>query len=370
MIQTIFTFIGVLAVLVLAHELGHFMMARKFGVKVSEFGIGFPPRIWGWRRGETLYSLNLVPLGGFVRIKGEAGEHVDDEDSFAHKPVWQRSLILVAGVAMNFLLAWFLLSAGFMWGLPQVVDDLPDGARVAEHKVQIMNVLPEAPAAKAGLQFGDAILSINGEEIATVGAVQQKVGSSGGETLTFDIRRGGEQQTVEITPLELTETGGYGVGVALVESGIVSYPWYSAVVRGLEAAAIMTKEIVIAFYQLIHNLLSGGGVSMDVSGPVGIAVLTGQVARLGFIYLLQFAAMLSINLAVINILPFPALDGGRLLFVLAEKIRRGRGVNRRLEAVIHNIGFLLLIFLVITVTYHDILRYSSQIIAGVKGLFS
>jgi len=363
--STLLIFIGVLAVLVLAHEFGHFSLARKFGVKVNEFGVGFPPRLFGWRRGETLYTINLIPLGGFVKIKGESGEFAEDQDSFAHKPVWQRSLILVGGVSMNFILATVLLSVGLMFGLPQVTENLPANAKVKDHKVQIMSVLTNSPAAEASLQLGDEIYQINNESITNVSQVQEIIGASQGEEITINTRRGQEERDVVVSPIILNETNGYGIGVALVSTGIVSYPWYSAFYRGAVDTGLMTKEIVVAFYQLLNNLITKQSLGMDISGPVGIAVITGQVAKLGFVYLLQFAALLSINLAVINVLPFPALDGGRLVFVLAEKLRRGKSISRKLEAIVHNIGFLFLIGLVIAVTYRDIVRYGGQIFGAI-----
>jgi regulator of sigma E protease len=361
MFLTIIVFVFILGLLVFVHELGHFVAARKNGVKVEEFGFGFPPRIFGIKRGETIYSLNWIPLGGFVKIKGEGGENKEDEDSFVHKKIWRRAVILAAGVLMNFVLAAVILSIGFMVGLPQVVDGENGYARVRDAKVQIIQILEGTPAAEAGLLPGDAILEIDGQKIENVDVMQEYLGGKIDAPVKIIFLRDGEQFEKEIKPIFLTETGRGGIGVGLLKSGIVSYPWYLAIWKGVESTVFFTGEVVFAFYELIKNLIISQKVSVDLSGPVGIAVLTGQVARMGFVYLLQFTAMLSINLAVINFLPFPALDGGRILFLVIEKIRR-RPVSQKIENLIHNIGFILLMLLVLLVTFRDVLKFSDKFV--------
>lgn len=359
MLLTIIVFVFILGLLVFVHELGHFVAARKNGVKVEEFGFGFPPRMFGVKRGETIYSLNWIPLGGFVKIKGETGEHKEDKDSFANKKIWRRAVILASGVLMNFVLAAVILSVGFMIGLPQVVDGEDGHAIVRDAKVQIVQVLENTPAAEAGLLPGDVILSIDGQKIEDVTVMQDYLGGKIDTPVKIVLERDGQQLEKELKPVFLTETGRGGVGVGLLKSGIVSYRWYLAIWKGAENTAFFTKEVVVAFYELIKNLIVTQKVSVDLSGPVGIAVLTGQVARMGFIYLLQFTALLSINLAVINFLPFPALDGGRILFLVIEKIRR-RPVSQKIENTVHNIGFALLMILVILVTYRDVIKFSDK----------
>lgn len=359
MFLTLVVFILILGLLVFVHEFGHFISARKNGVNVEEFGFGFPPRIFGIKRGETIYSINWIPLGGFVKIKGESGEFKEDPDSFAHKKIWQRALILASGVLMNFVLAAVLLSFGFMIGLPQVVDGENHFAKVRDTKIQIVQVLKNTPAEGADLRVGDTILAIDGRRVQNISEFQGYLNSKVDSPVAFIIERDGTTVEKEIEPIILKETGKGGIGIGLLKSGIVSYPWYFAFWKGVESTALFTREILIAFYELIKNLIITQKVAVDLSGPVGIAVLTGQVARMGFIYLLQFTALLSINLAVINFIPFPALDGGRLLFLAIEKIR-GKPVSRKIENLIHNIGFVLLMVLVLLVTYRDVVRWGDK----------
>ncbi|MDD4900573.1 MAG: RIP metalloprotease RseP [Patescibacteria group bacterium] len=424
MFLTIIIFIIVLSVLVFAHELGHFMMARKFGVKAEEFGLGFPPRAFGlqvWRerklekvseeeavavkledaspmggatiiketiidekreidilgwvrkfnfikgsreispaeqRYGTVYSINWLPLGGFVKIKGENGEGENEADSFASRPIWQRALMLSAGVVMNVALAMILIIVGFMVGLPQSLDgsSLDARAQVSDRKIQIVQVVKGSPAESAALIIGDTIISIDNTQFSDFSELQNYVNNKIGQQLDYKIKRGQELIDVKIAPIMMSETGRGGIGVALSETGIVSYPWYLAILEGVKATFILVWVIIAAFYELLKSLIMGQGVSADLAGPVGIATLTGEVARMGFVYLMQFTALLSINLAVINFLPFPALDGGRVLFLIIEKIKR-KPVKREVEAVIHNVGFILLMVLVVLVTFRDVARF-------------
>jgi regulator of sigma E protease len=424
MLLTIITFFIVLSVLVLAHEFGHFAMARKFGVRAEEFGLGFPPRAFGWQiwrerelkkisesenievelkstplmdgseiiketivdekceidearwvrkfrfiKGSreitedeqkygTVYSINWLPLGGFVKIKGENGDGQTEPDSFASRKIWQRAFMLSAGVVMNIVLAAVLISFGFMIGLPQSLENGNFDARahVSDKKIQIMQVMENTPAASAGLQVGDTIISIDNNSFANYQELQNYVAASIDKNLTYKIKRGQDLIEAGITPKLMAETNRGGIGVAITETGVVSYPWYLAIFEGIKMTLFLTWAIIVAFYELIKGLILGHGVTADLSGPVGIATLTGQVARMGFVYLLQFTALLSINLAVINFLPFPALDGGRILFLIIEKIKRSP-VKAEVEGAIHNIGFALLMLLVLVVTFRDVARF-------------
>lgn len=377
MLLTIITFLIVLSVLVFVHELGHFLAARRFGAAADEFGLGFPPRLfgfykstsgkwkWKWGRGEvhdaadTVYSLNAIPLGGFVKIRGENGEEKSDPQSFASKPAWQRTIMLSAGVLMNVLLAAVIFSFIFAFGAVQSIDGVDlKNAEVRDRHIMIAAVSKDSPAEQAQLQPGDTIVSINGNPVENIEWLQSFVAGKAGETLEYRIKREDTEFTKEVTPVTLKETNKGGIGIVISEMAFVRYPWYQAVVEGAKNTVFFLGAIVMGLYELLARLFSGGGVSADVAGPVGIAVLTGQVVELGFMYLLQFTALLSLNLAVINILPFPALDGGRILFLIIEKIK-GRPVRQQTEALIHNLGFMLLIILVILVTFKDI-----------KGLFN
>lgn len=381
---TIIIFVLVLSLLVFVHELGHFYTARRLGVRADEFGFGFPPRAIGyyknkfgkWKKvvgkasfamleesededkipapGATIYSINWVPLGGFVKIKGENGGDTKDEDSFAAKSVGRRALILSAGVIMNVILAWFLFSIGYMIGLPQATGDLAPGARVSEARVAIVEVLKDSPADQAGILEGDFIVRVNGQEVALESDVQRLVKSEGGKEIEILLSSDGEDKTLTVRP-EDNEAGDGIIGVALMAAGTVRYPIFTSIVEGAKLTGWMLKEIFSAFGSLIGGLFTGAKMEAAFAGPVGIANITGQAARLGFVYLLQFTALLSLNLAVINILPFPALDGGRILFLFIEKLK-GKPVSPEVEAVFHNIGFMLLMALVIWITYKDIVK--------------
>ncbi len=351
---TVILFIVVLSLLVFVHELGHFWTAKKMGMDVEEFGFGFPPRAWGKKVGDTLYSINWLPLGGFVKIKGEDGSHRDESTSFASKKPWQRIVVLSAGVIMNFLTAAVLLAIGFMFGLPQALDGIEDGY-VSNPRIQVIEVVEGSAAAQAELTTGDTIVSLNGMLITSAQQLIDQADQLVGQTGTFEIARGTEVMTKEIPIDVLEQTGKGGIGVSLIGTGIVQYPWYLSLWKGIEAAGLITWQIVIGFAGLIAALVSGQGVGVAVSGPVGIAVMTGQVAQLGFTYLLQFTALLSLNLAVINFLPFPALDGGRVIFVLIEKLR-GKPVNQKIEGWFHASGFALLMILILVVTFQDVIR--------------
>ena len=384
MFLTIIVFIAVLSLLVFAHELGHFVTARRFGVRADEFGFGFPPRALGfyknksgkWRRvlggrtyeslenetkadlvpakGSTIYSLNWLPIGGFVKIKGENDNGDFEPDSFAAKKIWKRIVILSAGVIMNVILAWFLFTVGYMIGMPQATTDVGPNARVSEAMVAIIDVRENSPAASAGLVTGDFIISVNGQAVALEKDLQELVGVNAGQEVSLVIEREGEEMSLVVTP-EASAEGRGVIGVGIMAAGTVSYPFFNALIEGAKTTGWLLKEIFVAFGGLIKSLVGGESVGADFAGPIGIANITGQAARLGFAHLLQFTALLSLNLAVINILPFPALDGGRILFLLVEKIK-GKPVRRDIEAVAHNIGFILLIALIIFVTYKDIIK--------------
>lgn len=260
---------------------------------------------------------------------------------------------------MNLVLAAFLISIGFMIGLPAVVDDTVTG-EIRDSKIQIVSVLPESPAAQANLEIGDTILAIDGQHFSIVDEIVQYNAQKGTNPIELTILREGEEKSVELSLAIVDEENLPKMGAGLVKTGIVSYSWYLAIWEGVKTTVFFTWQIILAFANLIKNLIITQTVSVDIAGPVGIAVLTGQVAKLGFIYILQFTALLSINLAIINFFPFPALDGGRILFLIIEKIRH-KPITQKIEAAIHNIGFMILILLMIVVTFHDFSRYRESI---------
>ncbi|MBI4434746.1 site-2 protease family protein [Candidatus Uhrbacteria bacterium] len=402
----IITFILVLGLLVFVHEAGHFIVAKRAGMGVEEFGFGFPPRIVGfqkragrWRivwgnspspsrspsQGEgeknnfptsrreggrggvgTVYSMNWVPLGGFVRITGENGADTDDPKNFAAKPKWQRAIVLVAGVAMNLVLAVALFSLVYTIGAPQVLEGLPSGAVVRNVKTSIVGVLASGPAATVGIVPGDSITAVDGRAFAALTDVQQYIRERGGQELQVTVDRNGTAQTFAIRPGPLPGVEHPGIGVQLVATGTVRFPLHVAVWYGVRTTGVVIVDILRALGNLVHGLATQRAVTVDIAGPVGIAVMTGQVVQLGFIHLLQFTAVLSANLALLNIFPFPALDGGRLFLLAIEAFRR-RALTKRVENLIHTIGFAVLLLLVVAVTYRDLTVFGGSIVSSIRG---
>jgi regulator of sigma E protease len=279
-----------------------------------------------------------------------------DPRSFASRPIWQRFAVLVAGVFMNLVLAAVLLGIGFGVGLPSIVDEtVPSSAILSQESIRVMSVLADSPAALAGIQPGDELLSLDDKIFTSANEASGYIRSREGNEVKFLIQRGEDALSFSITAAEVSSHEGKIVGVGLVKTAMISYPWYLAGVKGVVATFVFTWEVVKAFGGLLWNLAVHQEVSADLSGPVGIAVMTGQAAALGFAYLLQFAAILSINLAVVNILPFPALDGGRLIFLFVEKLR-GRAADEKWEGLVHNLGFIVLILLIVVVTVRDFIK--------------
>ena len=380
---TVIIFILILGLLVFVHELGHFLIERRNGVTVEEFGFGFPPRIFGIKRRGTIYSINWIPLGGFVKITGEdgepsyvppggtsAGKERENPKSFASKSPFTRIRILVAGVAMNFLLAAVLFSVGFWKGVPQLAEEVRGGS-VRSEKIQIVEVGKNTPAETMGFRTGDEIFGAVGPDgnlakFFSVEDVQNFARVNQGREVDLLIRRGKEELKLTGMPRAEYPEGEGPLGVALAKTAEVRYPWYQAIWKGIEYTFNITITFVAFLFVMLWRLIISQPIELDVSGPVGIAVLTGQVARLGFDYLLRFTAVLSVNLAIINILPIPALDGGRVLFILIEKFK-GSPVSQKFEQRAHNFGFALLITLMILVTFRDIMKF--DLAEKVKDLF-
>lgn len=363
MFATIIAFILIIGLLVFSHEFGHFIMAKRAGIKVEEFGFGLPPRLFSVKKGETIYSLNLLPIGGFVKICGEDGKEAGSPDNegrvFYNKPVGTRAGIIVAGVAMNLLLAMILLSAGYVIGSPQAIED--NQAGILENvQVQVAEVAADSPAAEAEINIGDAIKEIAFDneriKVSKVEEMINFVDGHKGKEIALIIQRGEETMEKKILARENHPAEEGPLGVALVRTAIVSYPWYQAGFMGITSAVGLTGAVATALVRILWQLATTGRLRVDsAGGPVFIFTMTEQMAKLGFIYLLQFAALLSVNLAIINIFPFPALDGGRLMFLLVEKIK-GSPVNQRIEKISHTVGFALLMLLIVVITWRDIIR--------------
>jgi regulator of sigma E protease len=342
-VLTLIIFLLILGLLILVHELGHFVTARLAGVKVEEFGMGFPPRLFAVRRGETLYSINAVPLGGFCKLLGE--EDPSDPRSLAGRGAGTRLLVLGAGSMMNALLPIVLLTVAFM--IPRAV---------AVGDVVVEEVAQSSPAAEAGIEPGEMIVSVNGHEVKNIGDVVYDTHLSLGEDTTLVMLDAmGGTRPVTLQPRWDPPEGEGAMGVRLtlqnVQEESESYPFWEAVPKSAETLGetfgLLRNEVRSWFAR---------GTAPAVGGPVAIFQLTGEASEAGPSYLLQFAAFLSLNLAIVNLLPLPALDGGRIVFVLLEVARRGKRVSPKTEGIVHLIGFIMLISLMVVITYVDIVR--------------
>ncbi len=354
MILTIIIFLLVIGVLILVHEFGHFIMAKKIGVKVEEFAIGFPPRLFSIKRGETEYSINLIPLGGYVKMLGEL-EHSSDKRAFENQTPGKRFVIAIAGVLMNVILAWVILTIGFAVGMSPVVsspDSIP-GKKLSS-EIIIAGFEKDSPAEKAGLAGGDIVLGAsvgnNSADFNSIKDLQNFSAQHKGEKVTIKYKRDNKVDQKEV--LELSNDA--PLGVVIVEKSIIKVPWYKAPYVALHETYEIVKLTFSFFGDLVRKLFSTGKVEEGVGGPVAIYVYTGLAIKAGVMVLLQFVALLSINLAVINILPFPALDGGRLVFIVLEKLFRKRVIKEKVENIIHMVGYALLILLIVAITYRDV----------------
>lgn len=356
-ITIIIAFISLIGLVVL-HELGHFILAKKFGVRVDEFGIGFPPRLFGKKIGGTIYSLNLLPFGAFVRIYGEEGEG-QGHDSFNNKKLWQRALIIGGGVISFWLISAVLLSTVMVLGAPSIISDDETG-NFRNVKVQIVGVAPDSPAEKAGLKIGDAIIKLNtqiaaGTSIDKVKEIQDIIEANKGKEISLTVQRNTDVFEVLLVPRTLPPAGEGAMGVALVRTALKSYPWWQAPVKGISSTFNLTLAVIEGWTQAIKNISQGQPSGVQVMGPIGIFSFMSQVGQLGDSYFLQFIALISIYIALFNALPIPSFDGGKLLFLTIEAVRK-KPVPVKIEQSITLAFFGLLILMMVWVTIKDIMR--------------
>lgn len=332
---TILIALAVFAVLILAHELGHFMVAKLVGIKVLEFSLGMGPAVWQRRKGDTMYSIRAIPIGGFNRMAGTEGEEEDDPRGFNKKTVLQRMAVIGAGSGMNFVLAFVLFLLIFM------VLGLPSTEPAVGH------VSAGSPAEMAGIHPGDRILAVNQAEVNNWRDLVQRIYGSPGIKLDLRLLRGDQVLDVQVVPQvdPQTQVGMIGIGPEWVRQG-----FWDSIVLGIRETVQITSLFIVSIVQMIT-----GKVQAELAGPVGIVQMVGQAARYGLFNLLSFTGILSLNLAIINLFPIPALDGSRLVFLGFEGIL-GRAIDRRKENLIHLIGFALLIVLMVIITYQDLLK--------------
>lgn len=463
---TIVAFLIIFSLLILIHECGHFFVAKWKGIKVEEFGFGLPPRIWGKQYGETLYSFNWIPFGGFVRMLGEDARDkkaMKSARSFMRKSKWDRTQVICAGVLMNFLLAWVLFSAGFMVGMQPLIvngDDFLNGVRQGDIMLErvdldvelaegelpverfdiprvmmaegagfqegdtlvtvngsdvffvdelaeklepsssvdveflrdgeiktgiigggsldvlkesvpiISDVLAGSPAEMAGIEVRDRVVGVNGEDVVSPEEIVSIVTSSDDSFVTYDVVRDGvllsfemEKNEAGLIGVVLSGTHSYGdfvlyegsVPYSVVDIADIKYPFYEAPWHALVEMKRISGFTMVMIGKLFGNIFVTGSVPQEVAGPVGIAQMTGVYVQEGFVALMRFTGLLSLSLAVINIFPFPALDGGRQMFIIIEAIR-GKPLDTRIEGYIHSVGFIFLILVILMVTFQDIGR--------------
>lgn len=362
----IIIFIIILAVLVFVHELGHFVVAKASGIKVDEFAIGFPPRIASFTRGETRYALNIIPFGGYVKIFGEDYEESqspevatspDKDRSFANKPKYIQALVLLAGITFNILFAWVLLSIGFMSGMA-VPDGYNGSGAIKDAATVVTSVVKKSPADVAGLKPGDKILSLQAADAKVDKPLsedlQKFTASHADKPITISLERKSAIETLSVTP---TLRGGdhATIGITTDQLGILKLGLFPAIWEGGKLTIELVKATAVGLAVFFKTIFIGKAHFSDVTGPVGIAGLVNDATQLGFSYLVSFTAFISINLAIINLIPFPALDGGRVLFVLIEKIR-GKALNPKAVQIVNTTGLGLLLLLMLVVTVHDVIN--------------
>lgn len=370
--MSIILFIVILFVLVIVHEFGHFIVAKAFGIRVDEFGFGFPPKaVTLFRKGGTDYTLNWIPFGGFVRIYGENPLDVLDKNdnqysrSFVSKAKYKQALVLLAGVIFNFVFAWILMTATLMIGINSSHNDPLLSKYITTEKFTITDISKKSAAELAGLKTGDELVAVSSQKNILnfadkakqdVSVLRNFVQSNSTQKITFDVKRNNVAQKIVVIPQKTAE-GNYaiGVGVDLVgKAQIKSLP--KALVTGFVRTTQIGGQIIVAFKNIIIGGLTGKTETLSqVTGPVGIVSVVGDAWSMGIAYVLFFTSVISVNLAIINLVPFPALDGGRLLFLLIESIT-GKKIRPKIFNLLNTVGFFILIGLMLFVTFKDVMN--------------
>jgi len=345
MIENILIFIVFLSILILVHELGHFLFAKILKVGVDEFGIGFPPRLISFKLRETVYSINLVPFGGFVKLRGE--DNAEDPNGFLAQHPFKKILIVLGGVLFNIIFAYFAFSIGYLWGLPEASEKLEN--------ITVIQVFPNSPAEKAGIKIGDKItyFKYNNEfiKIESLEKLKEELMPYIGKEIIVGIERGPYKFEVKLIPEIKNGVGPLGIGFSSIKPEKKPFPYNFY--YGFTRTYLTIKNLIFAFKDFLVKLFKEARIATEIVGPLGIYDIYTQMKILGIGYLINFAALVSLNLALINILPFPALDGGRFLLYLGELFTRKR-LPTIVENIINTIGFGILIALMIIITIKDI----------------
>ncbi|HHT50414.1 MAG TPA: RIP metalloprotease RseP [Eubacteriaceae bacterium] len=335
--ETIILSIIIFGVLVIFHEFGHFSIAKLIGVKVEEFAVGMGPKIFGIKKGETLYSLRALPLGGFCKMLGE-DEESKDEKSLSNKSILGRGAVFIAGSLMNILLAIILLSIVFFsMGTPST---------------SIAEVEKDYPAYSGGIRPGDKIININDQNIKEYSQIETIITENESKDLEITIERDEETKTITITPKYDENLNRYRIGIRPAsEKSLVG-----SIINSIKEIFYLTKSIMTLLGQLVTGRINAG--SLELVGPIGVVAIVNQTAKNGILPVILLAAQISLNLGIFNLLPIPALDGSRLLFLAFEGIR-GKPVNPEKEGLFHFVGFVLLMILAVFIGYKDIIRFKN-----------
>ncbi len=344
MIWSILVFLFVLSILVIVHEFGHYYVAKKNGIWVEEFGFGLPPRVFGKKIGETIYSFNALPFGGFVRLHGEMTEDgvTKKNKAFLNKSLWVKTAVIIAGVVMNFLLA--VVAFGIVYSFTGIPRDTKE--------VKILDIATNSPAQISQILVGDIVKKVNGVEVTGVSEFISRIEDGKGKKIKLEL----QDRTVTVTPRSDPPPGEGPLGVVITSTETYFAPiWqrpFYGVYYGTKEALYWGKNVVTGFISIFTDLFHGQS-PKDISGPVGVFAVTTEVAKSGLLPLINLIGIISVNLAILNIIPFPALDGGRLLFILIEAIL-GKKVAPKVESVIHSVGMIILLMAILAITFKDV----------------
>jgi len=354
----ILLFVFLLGFIVFVHEFCHFIAAKKANAKIEEFCIGFPPRIYQTKKGKIRYSIGIIPWGGFVKILGEDPTEKQKKGSFYTLSFWQRFWIILAGVISNFLLAIILFTIVFSLGYPKVIESEKDLKIAKDISIQIIYVEKNSPAEKAGLAVGDKILKMESKKEKIypkeVKDVQNFTKKYLGQKITIEIKRKNKVLSLDVVPRKNIPKGQGPIGIMLEKTGIVKYSIIKSFILSFKISFNYTKLTFWGLGKLIKDAILGTKTpGIELTGPIGAGNFFSKIANLGLVYIINFAAIISLSLGIFNALPFPALDGGRLLFLLIEKIKRSP-INPKIEKTVNQIGFCLLIILAIIIAIKDI----------------
>jgi len=344
----ILIFLLALSIVVVFHEFGHFFVAIKTGVKVEEFGLGLPPRIVGKKWGKTLFSLNWLPVGGFCKLYGEDAAVGKSKKAFCNKKPWQKMLIVMGGVVMNLVLAVLIFSVVYtVLGVPQEMD-----------KIKVLEVAEGSPAAEAGLKKDDWIVGVGQVRVKTARELVDEAGKHEGERVELAVERGEVMQTVEVEVRKDPPEGEGGMGVAISHMDMVKVPWwqfYKGIGAGFSEAYFWGKIIAEGMYEMVSGLFAGQ-VPEGVAGPVGMYQATSSIKKdQGVWAMIHFFGIISVNLAILNFMPFPALDGGRMIFIGWEMLTKKK-VSSKIESMVNSVGMMVLLALLLLVTVGDVVR--------------